>query len=133
MTKSIKDINLIAFNDPKIDLNLFYIDGLEKNHVEKRKTQRAISHEMIKIAITYGKKEYSHGATRYKLYDRCLFNTPYYKVIDKLRGLCVIAIRQKDNIYAIVTTYWNNHIKRKLTKSYDYYHYRSRNRRSYLY
>lgn len=113
MCKSKKLIHFLARNDKNLKAKLVYINSTEPNHVEKRKAQRAITHLMMQITVTYGVKEHSHGAIRYKLTDRCLKGTVYEKVTDKLRGLSVISIRQNSTTYGIVTTYWDTKIKRK--------------------
>lgn len=113
MDKSKRKIDTLAKNDKKINCNLIYIDGIEKNHVEKRKAQRAITHEMLKIAIIYGKSFHSHGAKKHIITDRCLLNTIYEPYIDKLRGLSVVSLKQNDSLYAIVTTYWDIKIRSK--------------------
>jgi hypothetical protein len=85
----------------------------ESKHSKQRKQQRAINDDMIKIALTYGRKEYSEGALRYTLTDRSLNHTPYAKLMDALRGLRVVC-SQEFPTPEIITAYWHNETKQRV-------------------
>ena len=56
------------------------------NHLQRRQQQRAITNDMIQIAIAYGQKRFDHhGSTIYTLSDR-LLKSPYAKFTNALRG-----------------------------------------------
>jgi hypothetical protein len=82
----------------------------DRNHLQRRQQQRAINDDMIKIALTYGSKDYSYGAIRFTLTDRRLRQSPYAKMTDALRGLRVVC-QPSETILQIITAYWDNHIK----------------------
>jgi len=84
----------------------------DQNHLQRRQQQRAINDDMIKIALTYGRKDYSYGAIRYTLTDRRLRQSPYAKMTDALRGLRVVC-QPTDTILQIITTYWDSHTKQR--------------------
>lgn len=124
MDKSKRDISLLTDNDIRLQsLSIIYVGGSEKNHVQKRKQQRGITHEMIKIAVAYGVKSWAFGQIKYTLTDRSLENTVYEKHLDKLRGLSVIGDRQTDNRCSILTTYWDTTIRSRKKHHYvnNYY------------
>lgn len=124
MDKSKREISLLTDTDIRLNkLSIIYVGDSEKNHVQKRKQQRAITHEMIKIAIIYGKKTWAFGQIKYTITDRCLENTLYVKHLDKLRGLSVIGDRQKDNRCSILTTYWDTTIRSRKKHHYVNHHY----------
>ncbi|WP_234488863.1 DUF4258 domain-containing protein [Oxynema sp. CENA135] len=84
----------------------------DRNHLERRQQQRAISNEMIKVALLYGKKGFSRGATVFTLNDRILAKTPYAKFIDLLRGLRVVCLDGPPDP-KILTAYWHEATKRR--------------------
>lgn len=92
-----KEINIIS-NDKDI------------MHVERKKQQRAITNDMILIALFYGKKSRSFQDTSYTVLDRSLFFSAYEKYIDKLRGLTIIGNWCEGEFY-IITCYWNFLVK----------------------
>ncbi|MFN9174077.1 MAG: hypothetical protein ACK58N_06050 [Synechocystis sp.] len=67
---------------------------------------------MIKVALTYGRKDYSYGAVRFTLTDRTLSKTPYAKVADSLRGLRIVC-QSTDNTPQIITAYWDTKTKQR--------------------
>jgi hypothetical protein len=85
----------------------------ESHHLQQRKQQRAINDDMIKVALTYGRKEYSYGALQFTLTDRSLNHTPYAKVMDALRGLRVVC-SQDFPTPEIITAYWHNETKQRV-------------------
>jgi hypothetical protein len=87
----------------------------DTNHLQRRQQQRAISNAMIQVALMYGHKGFSRGATLYTLNDRSLRETPYYKYIDVLRGLTVVCLAGPPNP-EIITAYWNEKTKRRVRK-----------------
>lgn len=96
------------------DANISKLGPLtESKHSKQRKQQRAINDDMIKIALTYGREEYSYGELRYTLTDRSLSHTPYAKVMDALRGLRVVC-SQDSPTPEIITTYWHNETKQRV-------------------
>lgn len=124
MDKSKREISLLTETDPRLQLlNVIYVGYTKKNHVQKRKQQRGITHDMIKIAIVYGNKSWNYGQIKYTLTDRCLENTVYKKYVDKLRGLSVIGDRQINNQCSILTTYWDSSIKKSKKHCYGHRHH----------
>ncbi|MBR8832131.1 MAG: hypothetical protein N5P05_004469 (plasmid) [Chroococcopsis gigantea SAG 12.99] len=108
-------INRLVEQDPEIQKSLklspvLFIGG--ESHIQRRQQQRAINDDMIKIALTYGRKEYSYGATRFTLTDRILRFTPYAKMTDALRGLRVVCKQVGDSL-EIVTAYWATKVKNR--------------------
>lgn len=94
-------IGTLQFRQPQKDIN----------HAQRRKQQRAINEDMIKIALLYGRKHHHQGAVIFTLSDRNLQKTPYAKFADFLRGLRVIC-EQKPSQIQIVTVMW--HFETKL-------------------
>jgi hypothetical protein len=95
----------------KQDSNISQLSPIVKtNHAQQRTQQRGINNDMIKVALTYGTKDYSFGAVRFTLTDRSLSHTPYAKLADSLRGLRVVC-QPTDTEIRIITTAW--HIKTK--------------------
>ena len=87
----------------------------DKNHLERRKQQRAINEAMIKVALLYGRRHFHKGATVFTLNDRSLKDTPYSKFTDALRGLRVVCFGGLPNP-KILTTYWHRDTKRRVRK-----------------
>ena len=84
------------------------------NHLERRQQQRAITNDMIRVAIAYGQKRFDHhGAIVYTLCDRVLKFSPYAKFTDDLRGLQVICLHQASTP-RVLTTYWNFNTKKRV-------------------
>lgn len=93
----------------------------DPNHVERRHQQRAISEVMVQICLLYGAKKWIHGALTYTLSDRSLFNTPYYRHIELLRGLRVVCLEgdnYSDQFY-ILTVCWFFEFKKKKINIYE--------------
>jgi hypothetical protein len=112
-----KQIQQIAATDELLE-QLIALTPIRKpkdlNHLQRRQQQRAISNDMIQIAIAYGQKRFDHhGATVYTLSDRLLKHSPYAKFTNALRGLQVICIHNL-NSPQILTTYWNFTTKRRV-------------------
>jgi hypothetical protein len=112
-----KQIQQIAATDDQLDPAIA-LTPIRKpkdlNHLECRQQQRAISNDMIRVAIAYGQKHFDHrGAIVYTLSDRLLKHSPYAKFTNALRGLQVICF-QNLNSYQILTTYWNFTTKRRV-------------------
>ena len=112
-----KQIQQIAANDDRLTSKVDFTPickSKDLNHLQRRQQQRAISNDMIQIAIAYGQKRFDHhGATVYTLSDRLLKYSPYAKFTNALRGLQVICIHNL-NSYQILTTYWNFTTKRRV-------------------
>jgi len=70
--------------------------------------QRAISLEMINLALRLGRSYRSYGAKVYQLTDRSLADTPYQKQTDRLRGLTVVV---QDG--EIRTAYWDRALRKR--------------------
>ena len=85
------------------------------NHLERRQQQRAITNDMMKVALIYGEKGFSRGAVIFTLNDRILQWTPYYKFIDVLRGLRVVCLSGPPNP-KILTAYWHEETRRRARK-----------------
>lgn len=82
------------------------------DHVSRRQQQRAISDEMLRIALLYGRKTYNRGAVIYTLSDRTLEKTPYLKFTHTLRGLRVIC-KQGVPYPLVLTAYWHHETKHR--------------------
>ncbi|MDJ0555670.1 MAG: DUF4258 domain-containing protein [Microcoleaceae cyanobacterium MO_207.B10] len=85
----------------------------DTNHLERRQQQRAISLAMIKVALVYGRRQFSYGALTYTLTDKDLLRTPYQRFTDVLRGLRVVCVNGLPNP-KIMTAYWHNKTKRRV-------------------
>ena len=112
-----KQIQQIAATDDRLDPESNFPPirkTKDLNHLQRRQQQRAISNDMIRVAIAYGQKRFDHhGAIVYTLSDRLLKHSPYSKFTDTLRGLQVICLQSLNN-YQILTTYWNFETKRRV-------------------
>ena len=112
-----KQIQQIATTDDRLDpeSNLTPIRKTKDlNHLQRRQQQRAISNDMIRVAIAYGQQRFDrHGAIVYTLSDRNLKRSPYAKFTDTLRGLQVICSQDLTTLQ-ILTTYWNFDHKRSV-------------------
>ncbi len=112
-----KHIQQIASTDHRLDPEIAYLSickSKDPNHLERRQHQRAITREMIQIAIAYGQQRFDHhGAIIYTLSDRKLKSSPYARFTDTLRGLQVICLQGFATIQ-ILTTYWNFDTKRRV-------------------
>jgi hypothetical protein len=112
-----KQIQQIAATDELLDQAIAPIrKPKDLNHLQRRQQQRAISNDMIRVAIAYGQQRSDrHGAIVYTLSDRQLKTSPYAKFTDTLRGLQVICLQDFQTLQ-ILTTYWNFDSKRKARK-----------------
>ncbi len=112
-----KQIQQIAATDDRLTSKVDFTPickSKDLNHLQRRQQQRAITKEMMQIAIAYGQKRFDHrGAAIYTLSDRLLKHSPYSKFTNALRGLQVICIHNL-NSYQILTTYWNFSTKRRV-------------------
>jgi hypothetical protein len=89
----------------------------DPTHLERRQQQRAISGEMILVALAYGKRErYCHAAVAFTVTDRSLQGTAFRKFIQQLRGLTVVCT-PSPNGFDLHTVYWNFKVKAKSVKS----------------
>jgi hypothetical protein len=114
-----KQIQQIAATDELLD-QAIALTPIRKpkdlNHLQRRQQQRAISNDMIRVAIAYGQQRSDRrGAIIYTLSDRQLKTSPYAKFTDTLRGLQVICLPDLQTLQ-IITTYWNFDSKRKARK-----------------
>jgi hypothetical protein len=105
-----KELNLLMVVDENL-LNLpaieIYSSREDSNHFMRRLQQRAISWNMIELAIAYGNFQYYSKALTWTLLDKNLQWTPYRKFVDKLRGLRIIAnYRSSQNSIKLSTAYW---------------------------
>ncbi|MFM7602859.1 MAG: hypothetical protein ACKO7R_16950 [Pseudanabaena sp.] len=111
-----KQIQQIAATDELLDQAIAITPirkPKDRNHLQRRQQQRAITNEMMQIAIAYGQQRSDrHGAIVYTLGDRQLKTSPYAKFTDTLRGLQVICLQDLQTLQ-ILTTYWNFDSKRK--------------------
>lgn len=109
-----KEIEKIVAEDPAISpISLeFYDNNKDPYHVVRKQQQRAITNSMILIALHYGKRKYTFQDLSYTITDRSLVNTPYYKYVDKLRGLTVIGNNNPEaQKFIVVTAFWNFLVK----------------------
>lgn len=99
--------SLLHQDSKKTQLPTFSLNGSSRdpNHTQRRMQQRAISEEMIAVALLYGKQEYHTRAKTFTILDRTLKNTPYHKFVDKLRGLRVIATETAEGLM-VTSVYW---------------------------
>ena len=114
-----KQIQQIAANDDfltsKVDFTPI-CKAKDLNHLQRRQQQRAITNDMIQIAIAYGQKRFDHrGATIYTLRDRQLKYSPYAKFTNALRGLQVICILGQPRL-RVITTCWHFDTKQSMRK-----------------
>lgn len=95
-----RQIRQLAAADPKL-LELGNIQMVtrqrDRNHVQRRKQQRAIKDSMIRVALGYGNRVYARGALHFQLSDRHLRGTPYARFTDALRGLTVVCVSHQPN------------------------------------
>lgn len=87
----------------------------DRNHVQRRQQQRAISDSMIEVALMYGKKHHNRGAILYILGDRSLKRSPYAQFTDVLRGLTVVCEQQATTPH-VLTAYWHTAMRRRVRK-----------------
>lgn len=102
------ELHQLLIDDSKTDsLPEFFLSGSvsDPNHTKRRMQQRAISTDMIELALLYGKQEYYSNAKTYTLLDKTLRNTPYQRFVDKLRGLRVIALETARGL-KVTSVYW---------------------------
>ncbi|MEE3716582.1 hypothetical protein V2H45_07485 [Tumidithrix elongata RA019] len=114
-----QQIQQIATTDAQLDRAIAFTPirkSKDLNHLQRRQQQRAISNDMIRVAIAYGQKHFDRrGAIVYTLGDRQLKQSPYARFTDTLRGLQVICL-QGLSTPQILTTYWNFDTKRRVRK-----------------
>lgn len=106
------DIRCIVELDPKIVHRDYQIveNPKDPTHLARKQQQRAIKDEHILIALNYGVMKRTFRDRAYTLTDRILMDSPYFKYVDKLRGLTVIGY-WKDDVFNVITSYWNYTIK----------------------
>lgn len=109
---STDDLRCIVENDPKIVHKDFEIveNPKDPNHLERKQQQRAINEVHILIALNYGVMKRTFRDKAYTLTDRILMDSPYFKYVDKLRGLTVIGY-WVDDIFHVITSYWDYTVK----------------------
>ena len=75
---------------------------------------------MVNLCIAYGSKKRIRKAITYSLLDKNLYNTPYYKYADTLRGLRVVLdnLTSDSEELGILTVYWLDEITKKPKKFY---------------
>jgi hypothetical protein len=113
-----KQIERLILTDGKIKQAKRFLTAYrvkDRNHLQRRQQQRAISDSMIEIALMYGKKRYNRGALLYTLNDRILKQSPYAQLTDKLRGLTVVCVQEAET-HHVLTAYWHNAICRRARK-----------------
>ena len=108
------ELNNLVTNDRLIRSDcLYYVQNLKDPlHILRKKQQRAISDEMILIAIFYGLKKRTYQDWSYTITDRSLRGTPYEKFLDRLRGLTVIG-NWEDKEFHMITSYWDFIVKQR--------------------
>jgi hypothetical protein len=106
-----KNLHFLVEKDTKIlEIPQFIITGKyhDENHTQRRMQQRAINLNMIRVALAYGKYQFHSHACTWTLLDKCLRNTMYERMIDRLRGLRIIAlINEEEDFLSITTVYWD--------------------------
>ena len=106
-----KVLQSLVERDSKIaHIPQFILGGtdLDLNHTQRRMQQRAISSNMISVALAYGKNEFHSKAKTWTLLDKCLKNTPYESLTEHLRGLRVIGgLDSLQEQIFITTVYWS--------------------------
>jgi hypothetical protein len=113
-----KQLNCLLENDinhQKISHLNTYSSQRDTSHLERRKQQRAINNDMIKIALLYGKKHHNKGAILFTITDRSLKKTPYFHYTEILRGLTVVCINGLPTPQ-ILTVYWHFKTKQKVRR-----------------
>lgn len=102
------ELHQLLTDDTKIEtLPNFFLAGTldDPNHTKRRMQQRAISNDMVELALLYGKKEYYSHAKTFTILDKTLKHTPYHKFIDSLRGLRVIGLETARGL-KVMSVYW---------------------------
>jgi hypothetical protein len=113
-----KHIESLVLADGKIKQTKRFLTAYrvkDRNHLQRRQQQRAISDSMIEVALMYGKKRYNQGALLYTLSDRTLKQSPYAQLTDKLRGLTVVCVQGCETPH-VLTAYWHKAICRRVRK-----------------
>lgn len=59
-------------------------------HARERMRQRAIGDAELLIALAVARPAHHLGDVLYLVTDRCLRGTPWARLADRLRGLCVV-------------------------------------------
>lgn len=110
--KNKQELNDLVYFDKNIKNTqlIFFCNSKDEAHVERKIQQRAISVQLILIALHYGVKRRSFNDITYTIIDRVLFKTPYEKYLSKLRGLTIVG-NWENNSFVIITCYWNYIIK----------------------
>ncbi|MBD2427503.1 hypothetical protein [Phormidium sp. FACHB-1136] len=90
----------------------------DPGHSSKRQQQRAISQEMVEIAVMYGHKHYSHGSVCYTLRDRDLKASPYAQFMDSLRGLTIVCDEGPHQL-ELITAKWNFECRQRKVRLND--------------
>jgi hypothetical protein len=112
-----QELNILVDSDKHIILKqfTFFENSKDDFHVIRKQQQRAISNNMILIALNYGVKNRSFQDMTYTITDRCLINTKYEKHLSKLRGLTIVGNWDKtqvdNNSFIIITCFWNYKVK----------------------
>jgi hypothetical protein len=77
-------------------------------HAGVRLQQRGITPTMLSAALTYGLREWSHGAILCQVTDRALRGTPLSREGDRLRGLVLVLSRDG----TLITAKWDRKLSR---------------------
>jgi hypothetical protein len=118
MNRNFHQMQVLVAKDEKTQFLgdiLPYHNSKDWDHFQRRKQQRAVNNDMIKIALAYGRKKFIYGAVTFTLTDRNLSDSPYTKFDDMLRGLRVVCQVAPPNPI-IITTYWDYKVKQKVRR-----------------
>jgi hypothetical protein len=105
-----KKLKGIVKNDPRINKLKRVVPCVydkDPNHLQRRMQSKAISLEMIKIALGYGVSHRHSNTKVYRLGDRHLKDSCYEKFVDKLRGLKVVTLETPEE-FKVISAYWLN-------------------------
>lgn len=81
------------------------------DHAKKRKSQRGVSDEMIRLTLDYGKMFFRQGYNFYVLIKKLLPKSISSKLRDKSEGTVVVCKDEK-----IITTYKNRNALSKIKR-----------------
>ena len=109
-----KELRALLDADSSLQYQSFEVveNPKDPNHLERKQQQRAISDEIILLCLNYGVKRRTYQDHSFTLTDRALFNTPYFKYADKLRGATIIG-NWDESTFHVITSYWNFTVKQR--------------------
>ena len=110
-----EELKLLLDEDDSLIYTSFEVveNPRDPNHLKRKQQQRAITNEVILLCLNYGVKRRTYQDHSFTLTDRGLFNTPYFKHLDKLRGATIIGNWNDEGVFQVITSYWNFVVKQR--------------------